>query len=439
VPGNFGDVPPGGQGQELSGGPFYLDEERKLLLPLASRAEVPGHATGPKDTTSGHADQAEAADAVKSFRATAVPRVLAVTICAGLAFLILLFGVDALPTPVLELVATLPVLVLDYVIRKLDDRTITFPAAIRAVLRRVRTTIGYAALLVIAADIEGALLTVASGSTVTLGLLNIATGVAIGALIGWRSPRDAIWTIVETAYVASMLGVLIDLGFLGAQRFSVVHFGASLVFVVTVSGTVYAASGTQGYLGLREGQRLRAPASPAGGPGPEARTTITRERVSTAAGSGVALLALAGSLAYVAASSATGGGAPRPGSYSVNREIASAGAVVVTLVRVQVAQNGKTALFITYSDTGLSTEKLACTGFTSPSAAAIRLSDGEVIDSVTTYCSDHPGAVQKVAPGRSFTSYATFLDASGLGQAFAFSWQAGALSGTISGVSLSGH
>ncbi|MGD0605759.1 MAG: hypothetical protein ABSA53_19455 [Streptosporangiaceae bacterium] len=428
--GNTGSDP----GDRRPGGGMYYDPEYRLWLPSASRDA--DRRAG--KTLSVPAPEETASDR-KSFRRTAVPRLLAAAICGGLASLILLLGGSILQKPQVESFAVVPVLFVDYVVSELDERRIALPAPLRDVLRnRLLAIAGYAALLVAADYIEGVLLQAAGGSVSALGLLNLGTGAAMGVLIGWRSPRHAVWTIAGVAYTASLLGAAADLGFLGSQRFRQIHAGASLTEVVIVSGTVFAVSGTLGYLGLRV-KRHRAAHERGGGedtPVRDARATgnqvkTRRNRISAGV---LALLALTAVIAYALSSS--GGAQLAPGSYPVNRQISSSHQLILTVTGVQVAKNGTATLFITYRNTGSSPESLTCGGYSERSAAAAVLSDGQVIYSEATYCSDHPGKERTVSPGRSVLSYAVFADASDLAHPFTFYWSAGILSGTIPQVSL---
>lgn len=354
----------------------------------------------------------------KSLRKTAVPRLLAVAICGGLASLILLLGGSLLQKPLVETFALVPVLFVEYVVSVLDDRRITAPRPIWSWLLAIA---GYATLLVVADYIEGGLLQAAGGTASALGLLNLGTGAAMGVLVGWRSPRHAVWTIAVVAYTASLLGGAADLAFLGSQRFGQIHAGGSLTEVVIVSGTAFAVSGTLGYLGLRVKRH---------------RGTREGSRRRYLIGGGV--LGLVAAVTYALASS-SGGAQLTPGRYSLDRQISSSHHVVLTLTGAQVAGNGTATLFVTYTNTGTSAVALTCGGYSARTAAAVVLSDGQIIYSQATYCSEHPGKVETVPPGRSIVSYAVFADASGLVHPFTFYWSAGLLSGTsLAGQPLAG-
>jgi hypothetical protein len=377
---------------------MYYDPEHRLWLPPAPRKPAQEEDT-------------------KSLRKTAVPRLLAVAICGGLASLILLLGGSLLQEPLVETFALVPVLFVEYVVSVLDGRKIAAP---RPLWSWLVSAAGYAVLLVAADYIEGGLLQAAGGTVSVLGLLNLGTGAAMGVLIGWRSRRHAVWTIVAVAYTASLLGGAADLAFLGSQRFSQIHAGGSLTEVVMVSGTAFAVSGTLGYLGLRVKRHRGAHE---GAPRNRRRNLI-----------------IAGLLALIAAvvcalTLSSGGAQLAPGSYPVNRQISSSHHLILTLTSAQVARNGTATLFITYTNAGSSPVTLTCGGYSERSAGAVALSDGQVIYSQATYCSDHPGKQQTVPPGRSFVSYAVFADASDLAHPFTFYWSAGVLSGTSPQVS----
>src|ERR1700677_262667 len=413
---------------------MYYAPEHRLWLPSASR-----DGDRRAGTLSPPAAEETAGDE-KSFRKTAAPRLLVPASCAGLASLILLFGGSFVQKPQIEAFAIIPILFIDYFVNQLDERKIALPAPLRDVLRNwLLAIVGYAVLLVAVSYIEGGLLQAAGGTVSALGLLNLGTGAAMGVLIGWRSPRHAVWTIVGVAFTASLLGAAADLGFLGSQRFGQIHAGASLTEVVILSGTAFAVSGTLGYLGLRV-RRHRADHESGTGddtsvrdaqaPGNPIKTRRNRLRAGV-----LVLLALTAIVAY-ALTSSSGGAQLAPGSYPVNRQISSSHQLILTLTGVQVAKNGTATLFITYKNTGTSPESLTCGNYSARSAAAATFSDGQVIYSEATYCSEHPGKEQRVPPGRSVLSYAVFADASDLTQPFTFYWSAGVLSGAIPQVSL---
>jgi hypothetical protein len=184
-----------------------------------------------------------------------------VAACGLVSFVILLLA-SGLPRPLPDLLAAVPVLFVDYAASVADTRNIRWPASPGDLLR-TRTWylagIGYAALLVIVADLEYVVLKLAGGTVLGLALLDIATAAVMGVLIGRRSPGHPVWTIVETAVGASLLGTVFDLAVLGSRQFSHVHGGAPPAAVVLENGAVFVVSGLLGYLGLRAVRRLRPP------------------------------------------------------------------------------------------------------------------------------------------------------------------------------------
>jgi hypothetical protein len=401
-------------------GGMYYDRQHRYYLPLGVGGPAPHHGQEEDETTG----------ARESLRDVAVPRFQAVAICAALAFVLLLACGYILPKPLVELAAIIPVLFVEYVVSVLQTRKIRFPAPVRAVFRRrILNAIGYALALLFVADVEGLILRAAGGSVSELALLNIGTAITMGALIGWRKSHDAIWIIVEASYVASLLGGFLDLRFLGSQRFEQVHAGVSLVVVVVVSGTVFAAGGIAGYLGQRQWELLRTPAAERNA-APAERSRIV-VRIGT-----IVLLALVVGGSSVLVASSGDAASPAPGFYVVNRQISDAGARV-TLFTVLVRQDGKAVFSIAYEDTGTSPLFLTCQeGKDSLSLTTVKLGDGRLVHPKETYCSDYPGQKLTLLPDLSVLSYAIFPDARDLGQSFTFHWAAGNLSGTISGVSL---
>jgi hypothetical protein len=195
----------------------------------------------------------------KSLGATAAARGLAVGACAMICCVVLLLT-NGLPTPVPEILGAVPVLFLDYAADVADTRKIAWPASVGDLLR-TRTWylagIGYAALLVIVADLEYVALDLVGGPATAVGPLDIATGVVMGILIGLRSPGHPVATIFQTAFLAGLLGTLFDLAVLGSQRLSTLHGGAPPAAAVLVNGVVFTVTGLLGYLGLRAVRRLR--------------------------------------------------------------------------------------------------------------------------------------------------------------------------------------
>jgi hypothetical protein len=256
-------------------GRTYWSDQHGLWLPLSSRPPSPAAPASPPAVAEAAAEgattgaPAEAAAGPESAGATAAARILALVTCGLIAFVLLLLA-DGLPRPLPELLAAVPVLFVDYVASAAEARKIRWPASLGDLLR-TRTWylagIGYAALLVIAADLEYIFLKLAGGSVLELGLLELATGAVMGVLIGWQLPGRPVWTIVETAFLAALLGTVFDLAVLGSRQFRHVHGGASPAAVVLENGAVFAVTGLLGYLGLRAVRRLRPPrllASPDG-------------------------------------------------------------------------------------------------------------------------------------------------------------------------------
>jgi hypothetical protein len=352
----------------------------------------------------------------------------------------MLVGGNYLQKPVLEDFALLPVLFVEYTVSQLDGRKLGFPEPIRRTLPAV---IAYAVLLVIADDIEGLLLQAAGGSVSGLGLLNLVTGAALGALIGWRSPRQAIWTILEASLAASILGAVVDLLLVSPQRFHQVHGGGSLAEVVLVSGAAFAASGVLGCLGLRVSRLLLHPAA-AGEPAATLPPGTRRDAGAATEHDRTRMvllgLSLAALIACVICAVAPWSHDPGPlpsGLYPLNRQVSSASGIVVTMVGVRIAPSGKTAFLLTYQNEGSGPETLACTGFTDPATVTPR--EGQAVQSAATYCSDHPDSGKTLAPGGVLHSYAIFTSDRDLSRPFSFGWQAGSLSGTVPRITLARH
>jgi hypothetical protein len=353
-----------------------------------------------------------------------------VAICGALTLLLLLACGYLLPKPLVELAAMIPVLFVEYVVGVLETRKLTFPASVRAVLRRrILNAIGYALALLFVADVEGLILQAIGGSVSVLALLNVVTAIAMGVLIGWRNSHDAIWIIVEASYAASLLGGFLDLRFLGSQRFDQVHAGASLLVVVLVSGTVFAAGGIVGYLGQRQWQLLRTPVGERNaGPAERSRHII---RLGT-----IVLLAVIVGSSSVLVAAASNVGSPASGFYVVNQRIAADSSLVLTLYTVLVRPDGIAVFYLAYEDTSSSPLRLSCRGYSDPFPDTVKLSDDRVIHAQTTYCSLYPDQTLTLLPDLSVLSYVTFPDARDLGRPFTFHWAAGQLSGTISGLRL---
>ena len=126
-----------------------------------------------------------------------------------------------------------------------------------------------------------------------------------------------------------------------------------------------------------------------------------------------------------------------PGVYQVNRQFYNDGSLILSLDRVQISQQGKAVFYVTYSNIGSSPQALTCQGGSDPALATLALANGEVINSIVSYCSDHPDLQSiSVLPGHTLTSYAIFASTKGLARPFSFSWSSSSLSGTVPGVQL---
>ncbi|MEV6430081.1 hypothetical protein [Nocardia sp. NPDC051463] len=230
----------------------YWSEEHKLWLPKG-RTELPG-------PTAPHVEP----EPNRSSLRIPIARLVALVITAALVGLILVLLHDVIPGALVELIALVPVLFFDLTARTIERRKFAWPTTFRSIVGTrpwYVSAVGYAALLVAMADLTGALLQAVGGTVALLGLLNIVIGVAMGVFIGWRVGLHGrpLSTIVETAFLAGLLGGLFDLVLVGRERFSEVHAGATLVAVVIVNGIVFTATGFVGYLGLTTWRRLRPP------------------------------------------------------------------------------------------------------------------------------------------------------------------------------------
>jgi hypothetical protein len=232
-------------------GQFYLSEEHGYWVPLES--SPPAHRPSePKEDTTGQQEHQE----------SPASRVLALMICGGLALLVLLLSNQVVPEPLNEILALLPVLFVDYVAGMLGSRKFEPPKSIRDIVGKrtwYLSALASAALLVIVADVEGAVLSAVRGTTLVLGLLDILDGIGMGILIGWRPLQRPVLTILGTAFGAALLGGIFDLLVLGQHQFTQVHGGAALIAVVAVSGAVFAVTGLLGYLARRSWRRLHPP------------------------------------------------------------------------------------------------------------------------------------------------------------------------------------
>jgi hypothetical protein len=230
----------------------YWNDEYKLWLPGGQQKRAdPSQRPGPEPPPS-------------SRRHFPVAHLVALAVTAVLVVLILVFLDDLVPKPLVELIALVPILFFDLIARTIERRKLEWPTVTRSVLGPrpwYISGVGYAALLLIAAEAAGALLQGVGGTVTLLGFLNIVIGVAMGVLIALRfEPRGRpLLTILETALLASVLGGLFDLILVGRERFSEVHGGAALIVVVIVNGLVWTVTGITGYLGMTALRRLRPP------------------------------------------------------------------------------------------------------------------------------------------------------------------------------------
>ena len=126
-----------------------------------------------------------------------------------------------------------------------------------------------------------------------------------------------------------------------------------------------------------------------------------------------------------------------PGDYPINRQISEVGPFTQTLTDIRVLASGQAEFFVVYTNTGSTTSQLSCVGYTNPAISALTLSNGQTIDSIATYCSQHLAQPNiNVGPGQSHVSYAIFPDSRQLTQPFSFAWQAGNASGQLNGLQL---
>lgn len=172
-----------------------------------------------------------------------VANLIAIAVTAALVFLILILldGVVASPMP--ELIATIPMFFLDHTATAIARRKFDWPTLNGPLHTRpwYIAGVGYAALLLMVSLLEGALLNAVGGNLSQLGLINIATGVAAGVLIGWRSAGNRpVWTIIEAGFLVGLLGVLFDLVLLGREGSHAVHGRVAPLYLVMVNGLVFA-------------------------------------------------------------------------------------------------------------------------------------------------------------------------------------------------------
>src|SRR5580658_2850870 len=183
MPGVTGENPPG----------MHFDKKHGLFLP------------GPR--TDGNEEhqpaEGEAAEPAELARRKAIPGTAGGAICAAVVAGLLVLSYR-IPVPYNAILPALPVFFLDPLVDLLDRRKEIFPNRI-VPWQRVFGTAGYTALLIVGLNVEGALLRAITGSDSGLLILNLLTAGAMGVLIGWLSPRLAVWTIVEVSFAGSVL------------------------------------------------------------------------------------------------------------------------------------------------------------------------------------------------------------------------------------------
>lgn len=426
MPGLTGDDPPGMHFDKKHG--FYLPGpgDGKGSLDGSGSAESKGHDEGRRSPGS----------ARRKLIPGTIGGAIGAAVVAGLCAVS-----QHIPAPYSAILPAWPVFFLDPLVDLLDRRKEIFPDR-SLPWRRVLVTAGYTALLVVALNIEGAALQGITGSDSGLLIANLLTAIAMGVLIGWSSPPLAAGTIVEVSFAGSVLGVLVDLTFLGWRGFEQVHASAPAFVVMAETGTLFAVAGLTGYTALRVvrtaahvGNSREDRAQKAGwrllrGDNPRNRLAIA----VTATGL-LCLTAIATySLGYARAANA----APPPAIYPVQGQIARVGDVVLSLTGLEVLPNGSIVVALTYQNTGRNAVSLSCHGYATAAAATIELADGRTESSTATFCSSQPSSVRRIGPGQSVISDAEFPDARGLDRPFSFSWHSGVFSGTLPGLDLAG-
>ena len=126
-----------------------------------------------------------------------------------------------------------------------------------------------------------------------------------------------------------------------------------------------------------------------------------------------------------------------PGDYPVNRQISNVSSWILTLTDIRVLASGQAEFFVRYTNDGSTTGVLTCAGYTSRAVDTLTLSNGQMIASTATYCSQQLNQADiGVGAGQSNVSYAIFPGAGRLTQPFSFTWPAGTLSGRLDGLTL---
>jgi serine/threonine protein kinase len=126
-----------------------------------------------------------------------------------------------------------------------------------------------------------------------------------------------------------------------------------------------------------------------------------------------------------------------PGEYLINRELSDNSPWVLTLTYIKPLPDNQAQFFIRDANTASSPNDLTCTG-TSLAGETLTFNNGQVVDSIADFCSQHPGTGNfSVGAGQSSTDYVIFPDESGMTQQpFTFNWPARDLAGQISGIQL---
>jgi serine/threonine protein kinase len=126
-----------------------------------------------------------------------------------------------------------------------------------------------------------------------------------------------------------------------------------------------------------------------------------------------------------------------PGEYLINRELSDNSPWLLTLTYIKPLPGNQAQFFIRDTNTASSPNDLTCTD-TSLAGETLTFNNGQVVDSIADFCSQHPGLGNfSVGAGQSSTDYVIFPDESGMTQQpFTFNWPARNLAGQISGIQL---
>ncbi len=128
-----------------------------------------------------------------------------------------------------------------------------------------------------------------------------------------------------------------------------------------------------------------------------------------------------------------------PGEYLINRQISDDPPWILTLAYMKPLPSGQAEFFITYANTGATASELTCTG-TSIGDETLTFNDGQVIQSIADFCSQHPSVGNfSVGAGQSHLDYVIFPDENEMTrQPFTFNWPARGLAGQIRNLQLPG-